>query len=117
MASYHVVITGHLDEWRLPPDGSLPSQIHQVYNYDTENPQKIVEQVDLRMGDILQSGAMKAYKDPFNLKVGAIEPFYTIPLHMITHLTHKVIPVTGETPFLNTKGELYVKSGKAVVKN
>lgn len=116
MPSYHVVITGHLDEWKLPPDGSLPKKIHQVYNYDVETPRQIGEQIDARQADIVGSGAMKVRLDPFRVKIGALEPSITVPLHMITHLSFKVIPMTGEVPYLKN-GEIVVKSGKEVVKN
>lgn len=116
MPAYHVVITGHLDEWKLPPDGSLPRKIHQVYNYDVDSPAQLGRQIDERQADIFGSGGMKVRLDPFKIKVGVLEPSITVPLHMITHLSFKVIPMTGEMPILKN-GEIVLKSGKEVVKH
>jgi len=116
MPAYHVVITGHLDEWKLPPDGSLPKEIHQVYNYDVDSLAKLGREIDDRQADICGSGAMKVRRDPFKIKVGVLEPSIIVPLHMITHLSFKVTLMTGEMPILKND-EIVLKSGKDVVKH
>lgn len=116
MAGYRITIVGHLDVWKLPPDGSLPSEIYQIFNVDAESDAQMNKFIDDRMADIAATGAMKAYRDPNSRKIGKIEPWITVPLHMITHLSFKVRPLTGEVPiFDKNEGKSIVASGKDVV--
>jgi hypothetical protein len=116
MPSYHVVFTGHLDKWRLPPTGStLPEQIVQVYNVDVKNESVLSSFIDGTIGNILQSGGMKAYEDPYHISATGLIPSITVPVHMLTHLTWKATPMVGEQPLIKGE-EIYNKSGKEVVK-
>ncbi len=113
---FHVVVTGHLDEWKLPPSGGLPNKVHQLFNCEVKSEAALGTFIDQAIGNIVGSGAMQVYKDPFNIKAGGLNPSFTIPLHMLTHITWKVLPVTGEMPQLKN-GEIVVASGKEVVKH
>lgn len=116
MPGYRVSIIGNLDLWRMPPDGSLPKQIVQVFNVDAESDAQLNNFIDERMADIAASGAMKVYRDPNKRQIGKIDPWITVPLHMITHLSYDVQLLTGEVPvYSKSEGKSIVPSGKDVM--
>ena len=79
MAGYRITIVGHLDVWRLPPDGSLPAEARQVFNVDAESDRALNEFIDQRIGDIVASGAMKAYRNPEDRTIGKMNDWFTVP--------------------------------------
>ena len=116
MAGFRIIIIGHLDIWRIPPDGSLPRELQQIFNVDAESDAQLNDFIDQRMGDIAASGAMKAYRDPNRRQIGKLEQWITVPLHMITHLSYQVQPLAGEMPvFSSAEGKAILPSGKDVV--
>jgi hypothetical protein len=115
MPIYHVVITGHLDKWRLPPDNSLPDKIYQIYNYDVKSIRQLNNYIDARIGDILACNGMKAFREPNQRDLTKLEDSITVPVNMIAYISHKVTEMTGELP-LYKDGETILKSGEEVVK-
>lgn len=117
MAGYRVAIIGNLDEWRLPPDGSLPKQIVQVFNVNAESDAQLSDFIDARVADIMGSGAMKVFRNPEERTIGKLQDWITVPLHMITHTSFKTKLLTGELPvYSRAEGKSIVPSGKEVVK-
>ena len=117
MAGYRVIIVGHLDVWKMPPDGSLPGEVVQVFNVDAESDAQLTNFIDARMGDIAGSGAMKVFREPDTRAIGKLQEFITVPLHMITHISFKTKLLTGELPvYSKAEGKSIVPSGKEVVK-
>ncbi|HXQ34300.1 MAG TPA: hypothetical protein VN843_09825 [Anaerolineales bacterium] len=116
MPGYRVSIIGHIDLWRMPPDGSLPKEIVQVFNVDADSDAQLNSFIDERMADIAGSGAMKAYLDPNKRQIGKLDPWITVPLHMITHLSYRVQLLAGEVPvYSKAEGKSIVPSGKDVI--
>ena len=116
VAGFRILIIGHLDIWRIPPDGSLPREIHQIFNVDAESDAQLVNFVDERIVDVVSSGWMRVYRDPSKRQIGKLEPWISVPLHMITHLSYQVQPLTGEVPiFSSAEGKAVLPSGKDVV--
>jgi hypothetical protein len=116
---YRLTIYGHLDVWKIPPDGSLGTEptIRQVYNVEAGNLRDVNKFLDERLADIVGANAMKVYKDPDKRELTKIEPWIVVPMHMITHLSFSVRQLTGEVPIYNsTKGIVEVPSGKEVIK-
>lgn len=115
MAGYRVVIIGHLDEWKLPPDGSLPKQVVQVFNVQAESDAQLSDFIDTRMADIAGSGAMKVFRNPEERTIGQLQDWITVPLHMITHVSFRTKLLTGELPvYSKSEGKSIVPSGKDV---
>ena len=115
MAGFRISIIGHVDFWRMPPDGSLPKEIIQVFNVDAESDASVNEFINARMADIVGSNAMKAYRDPSRREIGKLTTWITVPLHMITHLSYEVRLLAGELPVFDTsEGKSIVPSGKDV---
>lgn len=98
MPGYRVVIVGHLDIWKKPPNGSLPDEILQAYNVDVDTEAGLSNFIDARMADIVGSGAMKVYRDPDMREIGKLQPWITVPLHMITHVSYRLKLLTGDLP-------------------
>lgn len=115
MAGYRVLIIGHLDVWKLPPDSALPNEIAQVFNVDAESDAQLSDFIDKRMADIAGSGAMKVFRDPDIREIGKLQEWIVVPLHMITHISFKTKLLTGELPmFSKNEGKSIVPSGKDV---
>ena len=117
MPDYRVVITAHLDKWKLPPGGALQPEYDQVYNYSVETEHRLMALIETNIAAIVGSGAMQVYLDPSNIQVGKINQSFSIPLHMITHITWAVKLLQGESPYVGTDGKAFLKSGKDVVKH
>lgn len=101
----------------MPPDGSLPNEIIQVFNVDADSDAQLSNFIDARMADIAGSGAMKVFRNPEIREIGKLQDWITVPLHMITHLSYKLKLLTGELPvFSKAEGKSIVPSGKEVVK-
>lgn len=114
MPGFHVVIIGHVDPQKRPVD--FPEKIYQVFNYDVEHPKQLSNIPDDKIGDIVGCGFMKVRLDPFKVDTTILEPWIAVPLHMLTHLSHLIKPITGELPIFKD-GKLQLKSGKEVVKH
>lgn len=82
----------------MPPDGSLPNEIVQVFNVDAESDSQLSNFIDARMADIAGSGAMKVFRDPDVREIGKLQPWITVPLHMITHVSYRLKLLTGDLP-------------------
>ena len=118
MASYHVVFIGHLDKWKQPPEGvPLPDKIVQVYNVYAKSESTLSTFIDDVIGNILASGGMKAFIDPYNIKASGHNQSFTVLNHMITHITYKVTPMPGEQPLIKDGETVEYPSGKKVVKH
>lgn len=116
MAGYRVIIVGHLDIWKMPPDGSLPNEIIQVFNVDADSDAQLSNFIDTRMADIVGCGAMKVFRDPDIREIGKLQPWITVPLHMIAYLSYKIKSLTGELPmYSKSEGKSVLPSGKDVV--
>jgi hypothetical protein len=112
---YRVRIVGNLDIWRMPPDGSLPKEIVQVFNVDAESDAQLNSLIDERMADVVGSGAMKVYRDPSKRELGKLDSWIVVPLQMITHLSYRVQLLAGEVPvYSKAEGKSIVPSGKDV---
>lgn len=117
MAGYRVAIIGHLDEWKLPPSGSLPKQVVQVFNVNAETDAQLNDFIDARVADIMGSGGMKAFRNPEERTIGKIQDWITVPLHMITHTSFTIKLLIGELPvYSRAEGKSIVPSGREVVK-
>lgn len=115
MAGYRVAIIGHMDVWKMPPNGSLPNEIIQVFNVDAESDGQLSNFIDARMADIVGSNAMKVYRNPEERTIGKLQDWITVPLHMLTHLSYKINLLTGELPvYSKAEGKSIVPSGKDV---
>lgn len=115
MAGYRVAITGHLDVWRLPPSGSLPNEIVQVFNVNAESDAELSNFIDARVADIMGSGAMKVFRNPEIREIGKLQDWITVPLHMITHTSFTTKLLTGELPvYSRAEGKSIVPSGKDI---
>lgn len=118
MAGYRVLIVGHLDVWKMPPDGSLPNEIAQVYNVDAESDAQLSDFIDKRMADVAGSGAMKVFREPDTREIGKLQEWIVVPLHMITHLSFRTKLLSGELPiYSRSEGKSVVPSGKDVKVN
>lgn len=101
----------------MPPDGSLPNEVIQVFNINAETDAQLSDFIDARMGDIAGSGAMKVFRNPDTREIGKLQDWITVPLHMISHISFKTKLLTGELPvYSRSEGKSIVPSGKDVVK-
>jgi hypothetical protein len=117
MAGFRISINGHLDIWRLPPDGSLSPIVQQVFNVDSDSIAVVNNYIDERIKDIVLSGGMKVYDSPNHITVGKMNPWKTIPLHMIAYLSFTLEPMIGELPVYNSRTRtVEVASGKDIIK-